>query len=262
MIGTFDYPTAPADQHEPYRRMAAGLIAASRHFAAASEGAYILDEPGTSIALFPTPPDRAIYNNALVERGLDATGRRAALDAMEAAYAGAGIERYAAWVHDSDTPLIEDLLERGYELSETTRAMSARLDDLAGSPPTVDLVQPAWSEHLRIIEAPEGLLARLDTDAFRLYAARLGGRPVATAVAFDHDGDCGIYNIGTLPHARRRGLATALTTVVLHDARARGCTTASLQATPMAESIYAAVGFRDLGQIREYAIQPASPDAS
>ena len=38
---------------------------------------------------------------------------------------------------------------------------------------------------------------------------------------------------------------TALTAVQLHDARARGCETASLQATPMAEHLYAAAGFRD-----------------
>ncbi len=50
--------------------------------------------------------------------------------------------------------------------------------------------------------------------------------------------------MGTLPHARRRGLGTALTALHLHQARERGCATASLQATEMAEGVYAAVGFR------------------
>jgi len=68
----------------------------------------------------------------------------------------------------------------------------------------------------------------------------------------DLDGDCGIYNVGTLEHARRRGLATALTAIQLHDARARGCETASLQATQTAERLYAGIGFRDLGRILEY----------
>jgi predicted GNAT family acetyltransferase len=57
--------------------------------------------------------------------------------------------------------------------------------------------------------------------------------------------------LGTLEHARRRGLGTALTAQHLHDALARGCQTASLQSTPMAERVYAAVGFRDLGRILE-----------
>jgi ribosomal protein S18 acetylase RimI-like enzyme len=71
-------------------------------------------------------------------------------------------------------------------------------------------------------------------------------------MAYDLDGDCGVYNVATLPHARRRGLGTALTALVLHDARARGCRTASLQSTPMAERVYAAAGFRDLGGFIEY----------
>ena len=31
---------------------------------------------------------------------------------------------------------------------------------------------------------------------------------VAAALAYDCGGDCGIYNVGTLEHARRRGLGT------------------------------------------------------
>jgi predicted GNAT family acetyltransferase len=61
-----------------------------------------------------------------------------------------------------------------------------------------------------------------------------------------------IYNVTTLERARRRGLGTALTAVHLHDALGRGCQTASLQSTEMAEGIYAALGFRDLGRILEY----------
>jgi ribosomal protein S18 acetylase RimI-like enzyme len=41
-------------------------------------------------------------------------------------------------------------------------------------------------------------------------------------MAFDHGSDCGIYNVGTLEHARRRGLGTALTAYLVHDALARG----------------------------------------
>jgi predicted GNAT family acetyltransferase len=62
----------------------------------------------------------------------------------------------------------------------------------------------------------------------------------------------GIYKVGTLEHARRRGLDTALTAVHLHDALTRGCRTASVLSTEMAKRVYAAVGFRDLGQILKY----------
>ena len=76
--------------------------------------------------------------------------------------------------------------------------------------------------------------------------------PWLVALAFDHGGDCGIFNVTTLEHARRRGLGTALVALQMHDALERGCETASLQSTPMAERVYAAVGFRDLGRILEY----------
>ena len=82
--------------------------------------------------------------------------------------------------------------------------------------------------------------------------ARAAGEIVAASIAFDLDGDCGIYNVETVEHARGRGLGTALTVLQLHDARGRGCRTASLQATSMAERLYARVGFRDLGRFLEY----------
>jgi predicted GNAT family acetyltransferase len=99
---------------------------------------------------------------------------------------------------------------------------------------------------------PPGFLSGADRAAFHVLVARLGGENVATAMAFDHGGDCGIYNLTTLARARRRGLGTALTALQVHDALARGCQTASLQSTEMAERVYAAVGFRDLGRILEY----------
>jgi ribosomal protein S18 acetylase RimI-like enzyme len=100
-------------------------------------------------------------------------------------------------------------------------------------------------------------LAAAEPTAYHVLLARLRGETVATAMAFDLDGDSGIYNVGTLVHARRQGLGTALTAIQLHDAHARGCETASLQATRIAECLYTSTGFRDLGRILEYAPPPA-----
>ena len=113
----------------------------------------------------------------------------------------------------------------------------------------------AWSEYLEYLRAfglPPGLLAGADPDAFHVLGARVAGQNVATAIAFDLEGDCGIYNMATLETARRRGLGTALTAGHLDDAVSRGCTTASLQSTEMAEGLYTNVGFRDLGRFLEY----------
>jgi ribosomal protein S18 acetylase RimI-like enzyme len=83
-------------------------------------------------------------------------------------------------------------------------------------------------------------LVGANADAFHVAVARLDGDRVATAMAFEVDGDCGIYNVVTRAHARRRGLATGVTAALLHDAVARGCTSATLQSTPMSASLTAA----------------------
>jgi GNAT superfamily N-acetyltransferase len=137
--------------------------------------------------------------------------------------------------------------------------MGMTLDEIRLSRPDIELGPPDWSEYLRIIGVPPGFLNGADQAAFHVLVARLGGENVATAMAFDLAGDCGIYNVTTLQRARRRGLGTALTAIHLHDAHARGCQTASLQSTEMAERVYASAGFRDLGRILEYV--PQTPTA-
>jgi GNAT superfamily N-acetyltransferase len=178
---------------------------------------------------------------------------------MEAAYAAAGVTRFAAWVHESEQGLRGELAARGYAVEEATRAMGMALDEVRLPPPEVELAPADWGEYVGYLthfDVPEGLLAGVDPAAFELRLARLEGRTVGTALAFDLGGDCGIFNVSTLEHARRRGIGTALTALCLHDAIARGCATASLQSTPMAERVYAAAGFRDLGRFLEYAPRP------
>ncbi len=132
--------------------------------------------------------------------------------------------------------------------------MGMTLDDLRLDRSVVDVAPADWSEHVRVGELPPELLGAGDHTAFHILVARLAGENVATALAFDAGTDCGLYNVGTLEHARRRGVGTAITVAQLYDAIDRGCQTASLQSTPMAEHVYAAAGFRDLGRILEYAL--------
>jgi predicted GNAT family acetyltransferase len=130
--------------------------------------------------------------------------------------------------------------------------MGMDLDDIALPRPQIPLGPADWPEYLRMEGLPPDFLRAADHAAFHLLAARVDGEIVAAALAYDFGDDCGIYNVGTVEKARRRGLGTALTTAQVYDARDRGCRTASLQSTPMAERVYAAVGFRDLGRILEY----------
>jgi GNAT superfamily N-acetyltransferase len=236
-------------------RGGATLLASWEAYALGSSGAAVRRLNGVAAALFPCEPERSVYNNALLDRDLGPQARAAAVDAMEAAYRAAGVERYAAWVHESDEGMRAELSRRGYTIDETTRAMGMSLGDIALPSRDVEIGPADWPEYLeylRRVGFPDGLMSGVDPSAFEVLAARLGGETVATALAFDHDGDCGVFTVSTLEAARRRGLGTAITARLLRDALERGCSTASLQSTAMAERVYAALGFRDLGRILEY----------
>ena len=235
-----------------YRRQAATLVASWRVDARHSAGAAVVEEAGAAICLFPAEPERGIFNNALLDRGMDAVAVARAVDAVEASYRDAGIDRYAVWAHESEPAPIAELTGRGYRFDMSTRAMAMPLELLPAARPELETVELDWDGYLRVFDVPEGLLAAADAAEMRLRAAGLDGEVVAAALAFDHDGDCGIYNLETLELARRRGIATALTAHQLHDARERGCTTASLQSTEIAEGVYASLGFLDLGRYVEY----------
>jgi GNAT superfamily N-acetyltransferase len=238
-----------------YMRGAATLLASWEQYARGSVGAALERLDGVSAAVFPNGPERGVYNNALLGRDLGPSERATAVDAMAAVYGSAGVDRYAAWVHESDEGMRDELSRRGYTIDEATRAMGMSLDARSVRAPEVELEPLDWPDYLAYLETtgvPAGLLGGADPMSFHLLAARRGGKTVATSLAFDHDFDCGVFNVSTLEAARRRGLGTALTARLVHDGAARGCSTASLQSTAMAEGMYRAVGFRDLGRFLEY----------
>lgn len=241
---------------ELYRRGRATLLASWEAYARGSGGAKLVLGDGFSAGVFPHDPERSIYNNAVLDRDLDDAALEGAIDRMESAYRDAGVDRFAAWAHETEHELCAALSERGYELAETTRAMGRTLGDLRLQLGEIDCRRLEWSTYLDFLDAddgPDGLLRGVDPTAFHALGAWLNGELVAAAIAFDHDGDCGIFNMGTREPFRRRGLGTSLLSAHLRDAAERGCSTASLQATPSAEGVYAAIGFRDLGRFREYA---------
>ncbi|HET7476917.1 MAG TPA: GNAT family N-acetyltransferase [Dermatophilaceae bacterium] len=244
---------------ELYDRGVETLLASWAEISRGSPAAALLRGAGVAAAVFPAAPERTVYNNALLARGLGAKARRTAIEAMQAKYAAAGIGHYAAWVHDSDPRLGADLEDRGFAHQETTRAMGMSLRDASIPDLGVELGPAEWAAYLRLLDLPPGFLRGADPAAFSVLVARSAGQSVATAMAFDHDGDCGLYNVTTVASARRRGVGTALTAAHLRDALARGCSTASLQSTPMGERVYARLGFRDLGRFFEYVPKAGLP---
>lgn len=234
-------------------RSLATLVGSWAYLAGGSPGAEILEVGSATVAAFVHAPDRDFLNNTLLAPGLGDLGPT--LGSVERAYAERGIERFAIWVHESDPAAVEAITGYGYRHDTSTLAMAMRADDFVPADTSVlDLAEPDLAEFWRVAEV-EGLGPELRPDGAHFYLSRFQGTASATLMALDHDRDCGIFIVGTAPHARRQGIATALSAHALREAFGRGCRTASLQATPMAEAVYRRVGFRDLGRFDEFVLE-------
>lgn len=89
-----------------------------------------------------------------------------------------------------------------------------------------------------------------------LWRGRAGGRTVSTSMSFVHAGVIGIYGVSTIPDARRRGYATALTEAALSVDPALPSV---LQPSRMGETLYAALGYRRFTAFRSWVRSPALP---
>ena len=95
----------------------------------------------------------------------------------------------------------------------------------------------------------EGVAHRLFADSFaadpdvQLVIAYLDGRPVGTSLAIRSGHVAGVYAVGTVPSARRRGVGTAVTWAAVDGARSWGCEAIVLQSSEMGFPMYLAMGF-------------------
>jgi GNAT superfamily N-acetyltransferase len=89
----------------------------------------------------------------------------------------------------------------------------------------------------------------------RHYLGRLEGEPVAIATLLLDAGTAGLYHVGTLPTARRRGIGAAIALAPLLDARRLGYHVGVLFSSPMGLNIYRRFGFQTVCQLDRYAWQ-------
>jgi ribosomal protein S18 acetylase RimI-like enzyme len=84
------------------------------------------------------------------------------------------------------------------------------------------------------------------------FVARADGRPAGIAMTVVSHGVAGIYWVGCTEEARGRGLGRAVTATAVNAGFDLAATSASLQASPMGESLYRAMGFETICSYRLY----------
>ena len=247
--------STPADAGgAAWTRMLANMAGVFASLARHSAGGRVLELEGVSAAVVPTCPDRSVVNCVVYS---DAVALGAALDELAAEYERAGVRAWTVWVPEHDGESAELLERAGHTFDAKPTAMVRELEDFDASPPGgLDLAEPDIIEAGRRNDAAYGFAGDFER-AFHsvppppayLYIGRMDGVPASTVLTYEEDGECGIYLVATRPEARGRGLATALMTHALVEARARGCTTTSLQATMRGRPLYERLGYRDIGAV-------------
>jgi GNAT superfamily N-acetyltransferase len=222
-----------------------------------SETGRVVERDGLLAVITAGTPDRSVFNSVIYERP---EALAETLDELAVTYDEAGVRAWTVWVPDSDTGSARLLEGAGHRLDANPVAMVLELAELA-EPELGDLDWDANAdadEVGRINDLAYGDetgvfgrgIGRPPPGTFRWYRARLDGDVAAVLGTLDHEGDCGIYWVATLPEARGRGLAGRLLHGALAEARERGCDISTLEATMLGRPVYARLGYREVGTLQ------------
>ena len=86
----------------------------------------------------------------------------------------------------------------------------------------------------------------------KLFVGYLNDKSIATSALFCHNGVAGIWDIITLPKARRKGIGTDMTLVALNESKKLGYKIGVLTASDEGQHVYRKLGFEPLQQFYVY----------
>ena len=251
------------------------FVAAGMAIAAGVPGSLVRLDGG--IALIATGlPIRFFNQVVVVAPSPDARALRTAVDAMR--------ERGSRFVvllrREIDNALVPEMAALGLVGSGNAGPMPGMaLHPLTGGSPTL----PGAEEHeIRLVADLAGLVDHrrtaaagfgmadavmgmtihdglLDRADCTIYVGYSDGAPVTTGLAIRTGRTVGVYNIATIPSARRRGLGSLMTARITADGRANGCDVAILQASEMGLSVYERLGYRTVVEYDAYVEPEGEP---
>src|SRR4051794_20594508 len=248
------------DADAAFGMMARSMRRTSELVAQGAADSRVLELGGVTAAITPAAPGRSVLNGVVVE---DFARLPDQLDTIAAAYEAAGVRAWTVWVPEHEAAARELLASRGHKLDATPAAMLLDLAELreprggvlaAGDVNTEWDIAAAGTVNDAAYGDTSGLFARalggLPAGLAYMYLVRVDGRPASFVVVHDDaGGNCEFWIAATIPEARGRGLLSGLLHRALADARERGCTTSTTQATKMGEPVYDKLGYRKFGTI-------------
>src|SRR4051794_15840755 len=224
-------------------------------------GDIVVHQEDDDVLMASTDLPMAFFNPSFLKRPLRTKEAAAVLDRIDAFYEPRHVP-FLVWapvgVQDA---FIEQALAAGFRSDSGPPAMvlspipqpvppdppagleivTARSADLLAA--TADIVAAGFGLPVDLCHRiVEGGIA--EHPAVSVLTGLVQDHPVSTATLIVTDDVAGIYNVATPDPNRGRGFGAALTWAAVAEGARRGCTMASLQASPLGFPVYERMGFR------------------
>jgi GNAT superfamily N-acetyltransferase len=138
--------------------------------------------------------------------------------------------------------------------------VEVRLVEGAEIPESIDVMLEGFEMPDFIHEAFHGMRALVDSEQMIQVTAWLDGRAVGCGSGWVSGSTVGLYNITTLPRARRRGIGYAVTATLVNAAFERGATAVVLHASDDGLPVYERLGFESVCEVPQYVWLPPAQD--
>jgi ribosomal protein S18 acetylase RimI-like enzyme len=215
-------------------------------------GGEVFTDGEIQAAVIPASPNRSFFNSVFYE---DSGHLVESLPRLAEVYDEAGVNAWTVWVPAEDQAARNALAEAGHKLDATPRAMGLELTELRVPDPDPELEIRSELDMEALVRinqvaygyAPGDMPPMSPMADSKVFLAALGGETVGTTVTYDRGEDSEITFVATLPEARGRGVAKRLLAHALLSEREAGKLGTTLIATKLGFSVYAALGYRDVG---------------